>query len=160
MIYGDSNEAHLWTYIPDKEGYIYICDFPDTLIRPAANLNMRKAKVHRKTFGLNSEDVIRMGEMKGGIYPSFSVPLFKDVTAIYKDSIQVDLVIPASSFYRQLPPAEIIHLCNSQYNQWLPVAWSKRKGDSISFKDVDTDDVFYWQCGRITNCNLLQIHFI
>lgn len=152
LIYGDSNEAHLWTYIPDKEGHIYIYDFPDTLIRPAANLNMRKAKVYRKTFGLNSEDVIRMGEMKGGIYPSFSVPLFKDVTAIYKDSIQVDLVIPASSFYRQLPPAEIIHLCNSQYNQWLPVAWSKRKGDSISFKDVDTDGVFLlavWQNNQL-----------
>lgn len=151
-LYSDSNDGHLWVYMPDKDGQIHICDFPGTQLRPATYLNMRKSKVYRKRFGLNQEVATRMGKSTVARHPVFGVPLFEDVTALYKDRPQIDLTIPVSSLNYKLPASEMIYLCNSKYIDWVPVAWSKRTGGSVCFKDVEPGGVFVlavWQDNRL-----------
>lgn len=71
-----------------------------------------KAKVYRNTYGLNWKDVKRQqGKM---MHPAFRKPLYQDVTAVYADSLNRDLVVSSDILCKEVHKGDIVYFAFPQ----------------------------------------------
>lgn len=136
---GDNNAPHFWNFILDKDRNTYVVEFPNPPFKPAAELWNPKAKVYRETYSMNTKMVNDMNKNIIETYPSFRYPLFQDVTKIYAGEWNRKLTLPEEVLYSKVPQGEVVYLCLSCRDEWIPVDWTHCTKDSISFTDVEGD---------------------
>lgn len=136
---GDNNAPHFWNFVLDKDGKTYVVEFPNPPFKPAVELWNPKAKVYRETYSMNTEMVNRLNQSVMKTYPSFRHPLFLDETNVYAGEWSRKLVLPNEVLYSKLPTDEVLYLCLSCRDEWIPVDWTHCDSDSISFTDVEGD---------------------
>lgn len=136
-IRGDNNVAHYWNFIPDNYCDAFYCSplYP-ALLEQAHTYYTPKGKVYRQTFSLNREMVSELNESPENLHPFFRLPLFRDVTHLYTDSEQT-IILSDSCFYEQPNRNELIYLCLSSWQSWVPVAWSRCVNKQVCFENVD-----------------------
>lgn len=132
---GDNNVPHFWNFTLDKDGKTYITEFPDPNWKRAVSMYNPKAKVYRNTYGLNWKDVKRQqGKM---MHPAFRKPLYQDVTAVYADSLNRDLVVSSDILCKEVHKGDIVYFCLSTRMDWVPIAWTVFEEDSLRFQDTE-----------------------
>lgn len=156
MMRGDNNAAHFWNFVLDKNGNTYEVEFPNPPFKSATELWNPKAKVYRTTFSLNMDMVKHMNKSMDAIYPSFRMPLFKDVTPVYAGEWNKTLTLPHDVLYSEVSPKDILYLCLSCRNEWIPVAYTHVEKDSIRFRDIEGDVIFRlatWNGEELAMCS-------
>lgn len=140
---GNNNVTHYWNFVLDKNGHTMIAEYADADIREQTQLhNNPKGKVHRNTFSLNKVMYQDMRKISDIIAPSFRYPKFLDVTSIYSGKYNLKLKFPGTVLYDSSLKNEIVYLCLSERENWVPVGWSAYKKDSVLFEDVEGNVVF------------------
>lgn len=137
MTRGDNNADHYWNVVISKDKKEYMIEFPTTLFRPVENYRNPKGKVYRRTFSINRKNLSDMNTYSFFIHPSFRNPLYIDVTSHYAAEWTRDLVLPSDILYEESSTKDIIYLCTSRRQEWLPIAWSKFDQNNLSFSDVE-----------------------
>lgn len=153
---GDNNAAHYWNFVLDKDGKTYEVEFPNGPLKEATSLWNPKSKVYRNTFSLNLSIVQDINKPTNEIYPFFRIPLFKDVTKIYAGKWNRTLVLPHNIIYDTNKSKNILYLCLSNHDIWIPVAYTKPDNDSIRFRNVEGDVIFRlgtWNGNKLEMCS-------
>jgi hypothetical protein len=135
---GDDNAGHFWISYIDREGELYVQDFPETINRVRGDRiqSDAKVKVYRHTFSLNTSMKREIEALETSVPPLFKNPRMVDVTLPYADYYLHELKVPASQLYWQWKKTGIVYLCLNQHMGWVPVAWGKYKQNYISFSDI------------------------
>lgn len=139
---GDNNAAHFWNFVLDKDENTYMVEFPNLPFKPAVELWNPKGKVYRETYSMNTKMTNDMNKSLAGIYPSFRNPLFQDVTSVYAGEWSRKLALPHTMLYSRMPDDEVVYLCLSCRDEWIPVDWTHCGKDSIRFTNVEGDVIF------------------
>ena len=139
---GDNNVPHFWNFVLDQEGKTYEVEYPNPPLRPAAELWNPKGKVYRETYSLNVPMLEDLNKPSEELYPTFRYPLFKDVTPEYAGRWNRTLTLPKEVLYSERPVSDILYLCLSCRDSWIPVAYTHIEADSIRFRDVEGDIIF------------------
>lgn len=113
------------------------CDTnPDVVHKPDAKM----AKVYRKTYAIN-EEILKLQRTEKD-FPSLFYNIFvKDVTDEYMRT--VDIAIPD----KKKVDRQYAYLAVFNNEDWIPVCYGKRKGNSFVFEKIGKDIVYlpiYW----------------
>ncbi|MCD8262114.1 MAG: transglutaminase-like domain-containing protein [Bacteroides sp.] len=104
--------------------------------RPGEHFNKfylnRAAKIYRYCFGRQSDWVPFVAAPGEKLYPFFTVPNLRDVTAHYLPV--VDLEVP--DLFGVKPKKENLYLAVFDNVNWIPVAWGERQGEKGFFRDI------------------------
>ena len=136
ILRGDNNANHYWNVVVSKDNKEYMIEFPGVLFRPVEEYDAPKGKVYRKTFSLNNEDLRRADTYSFLIHPLFRNPLFIDVTSSY-GKWNRDVILSSKILYNKSYFNDLVYLCLSRRQEWIPVAWATLKNDSIFFPNVE-----------------------
>lgn len=148
---GDNNASHFWAFVLDKDRKTYVTE--PVIWTEATKSRIMMAKAHRVTFGVNKEWMEESGDISR-IYPTFRNACLQDVTSVYNDSANYQITISADDMYNRLDRNELLYLCLSNRNQWVPVDFALVQGNGVCFRNVGSGVV----CTVATwNGNTLQI---
>ena len=148
---GDNNASHFWAFVLDKDRKTYVTE--PVIWTEATKSRIMMAKAHRVTFGVNKEWMEESGDISR-IYPTFRYACLQDVTSVYNDSANYQITISADDMYNRIDRSELLYLCLSDRNQWVPVDFALMQGNEVCFRNVGSDVV----CTVATwNGNTLQI---
>ena len=148
---GDNNASHFWAFVLDKDRKTYVTE--PVIWTEATKSRIMMAKAHRVTFGVNKEWMEESGDISR-IYPTFRNACLQDVTSVYNDSANYQITISADDMYNRIDRSELLYLCLSNRNQWVPVDFALMQGNEVCFRNVGSDVV----CTVATwNGNTLQI---
>ena len=153
---GDNNAPHFWNFVLDQEGKTYEVEYPNPPLRPAAELWNPKGKVYRETYSLNTSMMEDLDKPSDEVYPTFRYPLFKDVTPEYAGRWNRTLTLPKEVLYSEKTTSDIVYLCLSCRDSWIPVAYTHMESDSIRFHDVEGDIIFrlaFWDGQGLELCS-------
>ncbi|MCF0191453.1 MAG: transglutaminase domain-containing protein [Marinilabiliaceae bacterium] len=141
---GDNNVAHFWNVIIGKEGRELMFEFPTREMKEMRDFWCRKGKVYRQLYSQN--DSLYRDLRRGGnkSFPqNFLHPRIKDVTAVYADTMNRDVVFPVEEYlYEDVERDKPVFLCLSSRREWIPVAWSWIEEGELKYRDVDGFVVF------------------
>lgn len=138
---GDCNASHFWNFALNKNRETYTLGLEGfTMLHKAVELDLPKGKVYRTTFSLNRN--IMEEEHYPVIHPAFKRPFFCDVTSVYADSLNRRITFSAKQLYGEVDQRELIYLCVSKRNEWMPVAYAPFKNGKVCFEDVEGGLVF------------------
>jgi hypothetical protein len=71
------------------------------------------------------------------MHPAFRKPLYQDVTAVYADSLNRDLVVSSDILCKEVHKGDIVYFCLSTRMDWVPIAWTVFEEDSLRFQDTE-----------------------
>ena len=54
------------------------------------------------------------------MHPAFRKPLYQDVTAVYADSLNRDLVVSSDILCKEVHKGDIVYFCLSTRMDWVP----------------------------------------
>jgi|WetSurMetagenome_2_1015567.scaffolds.fasta_scaffold15465_2 hypothetical protein len=144
LMRGDNNVGHFWNFVLDKTRHTYFCSllYASHKMEEASTYWNPKGKVYRDCFGLNNDIISDLGSNTQYVYPTFQIPLIRDVTQIYAAKKNQTLNISLDKLYRMLKTDEKLYLCMSSYTDWIPVGWGKIFDNKIIIKYVEGGVVF------------------
>lgn len=130
---GDNNASHFWAFVLDKERKTYVTE--PVIWTEATKSSIMMAKAHRVTFGANKEWMEEFGGISR-IHPFFRNACLQDVTSVYNDSTNYQITISADDMYNRIDRNELLYLCLSNRNQWVPVDFALVQGNEVCFRNV------------------------
>ncbi len=153
-IRGNDNVGHFWLSYYDKNKELYAQDFPDGVRKVRTNgiQNDPKTKVYRYTYSLNKKMNDEMHSLETSLPQFFEHPTFIDVTYPYAKYYIEKFCLPASKIYNKNTIARIAYLCSSQFQEWVPVAWTKFDQEGLIFNDIQKGDIMRiatWKDNRL-----------
>lgn len=125
---GDNNASHFWAFVLDKDRKTYVTE--PVIWTEATKSRIMMAKAHRVTFGVNKEWMEESGDISR-IYPTFRNACLQDVTSVYNDSANYQITISADDMYNRIDRSELLYLCLSNRNQWVPVDFALMQGNEV-----------------------------
>lgn len=136
---GETNASHFWCFVLDKDKNTYISE---PIVWSEANkIEIKRAKIMRKTYSVNMKMKKKLDRFSE-VHPNFSNPMFYDVTEIYGLKLVDKLSIPIDSLYKPFGKTEqLFYLCLSNRNEWIPIDFTEKRGNAVSFSDVESDVV-------------------
>lgn len=151
LMRGDNNASHFWAFVLDKDRNIYTIE-PGKPFKKAKDSKIMTAKVHRTNFSINRQ---WLTEMKGNVsvYPVFLNSFLRDVTYLYNDSTLHTLSIPPCKMYNKIKNNQIVYLCSSNRDRWIPVDFGFMKKDGVEFREVAGGVVFtlgIWEDNKLS----------
>lgn len=155
LMRGNGNAPHSWGFTFDKAGNTYITE--PVMWAKAEEQTALKAKVERVTYSLNRELVSRIADIRS-VYPSFRLPMFKDVTRLYSVH-PVRLQIGREDMYREVEEDEPVYLCVAEHLRWIPVDITYSQGGKVTFADIDGGIVAILATGKGERLELLTDPF-
>lgn len=69
-----------------------------------------------------------------GYFPDISYfrnACLQDVTSVYNDSANYQITISADDMYNRIDRSELLYLCLSNRNQWVPVDFALMQGNEV-----------------------------
>lgn len=130
---GDNNASHFWAFVLDKNRKTYVTE--PIIWTEATKSRIMMAKAHRVTFGANKKWREEFGDISQ-IYPTFRNACLQDVTSVYNDSANYQVTVSADDMYNRIDRNELLYLCLSNRNQWVPVDFALMQGNEVCFRNV------------------------
>ncbi|MEQ8767573.1 MAG: transglutaminase domain-containing protein, partial [Planctomycetota bacterium] len=124
--WADFDNNHAWTVALDRQGRGHI------------DLFHRAAKVYRKTYSLQPENLAFRAGPDEVIPAWLSGRAYRDVTSDYYETIDVGLALE----HPRSQSALHAYLCVFNVGQWKPIHWSEVKNGHARFNEM-TGDVLY-----------------
>ncbi len=134
----DSNyQDHYWNYIRISENH-HICVESFKLFNGTSLLDtVRKyGKIYRLCYAVQKESLAERYKDRY-ITPLLSSSFLKDISRQYFPNIGVSFPIDL-----QKTKSEILYLCVSNGQTWIPVAGAKPFNDSIAFRNIEPDILY------------------
>lgn len=144
LMRGNSNVGHFWNFIIGKNDttlYGSIGHSSKELKDPTTFWDP-KGKVYRETFSLNREMIAEQGNNPLNAYPTFGLPLLRDVTATYAGEINRFLRFGTKQLTSRPKRGEAVYLCTSSRMNWVPIGYGVYKKDSVRIDNVQGALVF------------------
>lgn len=136
---GYMNAGHFWLTTWNKDGEVYMTEFPQILRPVRKNWWYRwddSSKLYRYTFSVNRDLYEQMAKYGEELYPFWRLPKFADVTHEYSYSFKRKLVIPLDKQYKTKRNGKIAYLCVSARDRWTPVDWTAYDAGHLAFQYV------------------------
>ena len=117
------NVGHCWANFWNKYGEEYIIsNYPPVLVpnRQDYTLATPKHKVYRRTYSINCGQLEKVKTSSEPLSYFFSIPTYKDVTAIYTNRYLPELSISVKSLNVELQENRPVYLCSSNRMDWFP----------------------------------------
>lgn len=134
---GDNNAPHYVNFVKGSDGKCYYFSIFNKMARvfPCSLLRDEYGKIYRLTHSLNREMLAQADCANGELHPAFQRPCMVDVTSTYAHDKSWNLRIPVNRLkpYSNLKAGELLYLCMSNRNSWMPVDFSRLKNDTIAF---------------------------
>ena len=137
--WGRGNGSHTFNVLYDNDSTFH--DFSGAEQNPDEHLirfRHEMPKVYRKTFGKQISS-LAMQCGNEDVPDFFKDPCLEDVTGTYSFIESKDITIP----FKGYPDRKFAYLCVYNPNQWIPVAWGKRQGDSVHFQNVCPNIIYH-----------------
>lgn len=135
---GNNNGRHFWAAFWDKNGELYMQDFPHMpqMVRKDWMRWSSKVKVYRTTFSVNREIEKQMDSLEDEVHPFWKNPHFIDVTYPYAYYYKEALHIPSDMLYSSKIESRIVYLCANRLFDWIPVEWTVYDPDNLVFRQL------------------------
>lgn len=138
------NVGHCWANFWNKYGEEYIIsNYPPVLVpnRQDYTLATPKHKVYRRTYSINCGQLEKVKTSSEPLSYFFSIPTYKDVTAIYTNRYLPELSISVKSLNVELQENRPVYLCSSNRMDWFPEDFALVKNDKLVFNDIQKGEV-------------------
>lgn len=135
---GDNNASHFWAFVLDKNRKTYVTE--PIIWTKATKARIMMAKTHRVTYGMNKKWIKTNGDISC-LYPTFRYACLQDVTSVYNDSTIYQIRVSAEDMYNGINQKELVYLCLSNRNQWIPVDFAAMQGKQVCFNNVGAGTV-------------------
>ena len=128
------HDKHYWNAILDTTGRAIDLQIGWGRAPGKVDLREKVAKIFRKTYTIQRDEIIYKRLGKEDIPPIFRTCDIYDVTSQY-DIPVVDIPVTVKNVPKD---TKILYLCVSALQRWEPVAYAEIKGGKATFKDVST----------------------
>lgn len=129
--WANTGNNHAWNAIVQPDGKVI--PFMGAEANPGEyKLYHQAAKVYRKSFGLNPDNLIFQENKQEAIPGWLKGKSYLDVTEDYVDTITVDY-----TFEQDVPDSiDIAYLCVFNSGAWKPIDWARIENGKASFKKI------------------------
>lgn len=130
--------GHSWNVLLLNDGRI--CDFGAIADEDPGVINKRyerKAKVYRKMYAHNP-DLIELQNKEQFPPEAFKSIFFKDVTDQYMKTTDITISIELNKQLKN----KYVYLAVFNNNDWVPIAYGKRSGGKVTFKNLGKNFIF------------------
>lgn len=137
--WGRGNGRHTFNVVYDNDSTFH--DFSGAEQNPDEHLirfRHEMPKVYRSTFGKQPSS-LAMQRGTEDVPDFFKNPCLEDVTGNYPFIEARDITVPV----RRHSDRKFAYLCVYHPEEWIPVAWGRRQGDSVRFQNVCPNIVYH-----------------
>lgn len=137
--WGRGNGRHTFNVVYDNDSTFH--DFSGAEQNPDEHLirfRHEMPKVYRRTFGKQPSS-LAMQRGTEDVPDFFKNPCLEDVTGNYPFIEARDITVPVERHSDR----KFVYLCVYHPEEWIPVAWGRRQGDSVRFQNVCPNIVYH-----------------
>ena len=137
--WGRGNGRHTFNVVYDNDSTFH--DFSGAEQNPDEHLirfRHEMPKVYRSTFGKQPSS-LAMQRGTEDVPDFFKNPCLEDVTGNYPFIESRDITVPVEGYSDR----KFAYLCVYHPEEWIPVAWGRRQGDSVRFRNVCPNIVYH-----------------
>lgn len=137
--WGRGNGRHTFNVVYDNDSTFH--DFSGAEQNPDEHLirfRHEMPKVYRRTFGKQPSS-LAMQRGTEDVPDFFKNPCLEDVTGNYPFIEARDITVPVERHSDR----KFAYLCVYHPEEWIPVAWGRRQGDSVRFQNVCPNIVYH-----------------
>ena len=137
--WGRGNGRHTFNVVYDNDSTFH--DFSGAEQNPDEHLirfRHEMPKVYRRTFGKQPSS-LAMQRGTEDVPDFFKNPCLEDVTGNYPFIESRDITVPVEGYSDR----KFAYLCVYHPEEWIPVAWGRRQGDSVRFQNVCPNIVYH-----------------
>lgn len=137
--WGRGNGRHTFNVVYDNDSTFH--DFSGAEQNPDEHLirfRHEMPKVYRRTFGKQPSS-LAMQRGTEDVPDFFKNPCLEDVTGNYPFIESRDITVPVEGYSDR----KFAYLCVYHPEEWIPVAWGRRQGDSVRFRNVCPNIVYH-----------------
>lgn len=137
--WGRGNGRHTFNVVYDNDSTFH--DFSGAEQNPDEHLirfRHEMPKVYRSTFGKQPSS-LAMQRGTEDVPDFFKNPCLEDVTGNYPFIEARDITVPVERHSDR----KFAYLCVYHPEEWIPVAWGRRQGDSVRFQNVCPNIVYH-----------------
>lgn len=137
--WGRGNGRHTFNVVYDNDSTFH--DFSGAEQNPDEHLirfRHEMPKVYRRTFGKQPSS-LAMQRGTEDVPDFFKNPCLEDVTGNYPFIEARDITVPVGRHSDR----KFAYLCVYHPEEWIPVAWGRRQGDSVRFQNVCPNIVYH-----------------
>lgn len=137
--WGRGNGRHTFNVVYDNDSTFH--DFSGAEQNPDEHLirfRHEMPKVYRSTFGKQPSS-LAMQRGTEDVPDFFKNPCLEDVTGNYPFIEARDITVPVGRHSDR----KFAYLCVYHPEEWIPVAWGRRQGDSVRFQNVCPNIVYH-----------------
>ena len=141
---GNNNAPHYMNFIEDIDGrsYYFSMFYWWHRLLECKVYDDVYGKIFRSRFSVNKEMIQQQDYPREELHPHFQYPCFEDITHLYATDKGWTLKIPRDSLLEDVEKEEMLYLCMSSCQQWIPVGFSKLDNDTIYFSDCHGETVY------------------
>lgn len=135
--WANTGNNHAWNAIVNADGDVI--PFMGAEADPGDyNLSSRAAKVYRKMFGYQKDNLIFQKRKQENVPRWLAGKSYIDVTSDYVDVCDVTI-----NFKKQIPDSvDIAYLCVFNSGEWQPIHWGRIVNNSAVFTDMGVDVMY------------------
>ncbi|NDV58507.1 hypothetical protein [Bacteroides sp. 519] len=136
--YPYDDDRHLWNYVPDADGNLWIFSINGYLPELGSGKEFpMMGSVFRTCFGVQENSLPIITNGRKDLPPLLNTVFKKDVSHLYLHNASIEIEIEKENLKDSL-----LYLCTFSRNGWTPIRWSVWKAGKFIFPTVEKNTLY------------------